>query len=472
MKATVGVEAESDATIATSAFRFDRGRGIVFSFHQGGSLHHARIKKERYVKILVVGSGGREHAIVWKLAQSPRRPVLYCAPGNAGISSLATCVPIKADDLPGLKHFVLQEKIDLTVIGPEIPLALGIVDEFRKAKLKIFGPTKNAARLEASKTFSKNVMAQAKMRTAQAKSFEKVGDALAYVERQDLPVVIKADGLAQGKGVVIATTRDQAKQAIVDAMENAVFGQAGKQVLIEQFLEGEELTIMAFTDGKTVVPMPPAQDHKRVGNGDTGLNTGGMGAYCPAPLGTPELQSQVTREVLQPMVAAMARLGSPFQGVLYAGLMVVNGTPYVLEFNARMGDPETQVVLPLLKTDLLDVLDAVVEHRLDQLEVEWDRDATVCVVMASGGYPAFYRQGVTIQGLPSATSTAATSMVFHAGTAQYGNEIVTAGGRVLSVLGRGPTLLDAQREAYRVVRTISFEGCHFRTDIAHRVLRT
>lgn len=424
------------------------------------------------MKILVVGGGGREHAIVWKLAQSLRVSALYCAPGNAGISSLATCVPIKADDLPGLKHFVLQEKIDLTVIGPEVPLALGIVDEFRKAKLKIFGPTKNAARLEASKIFSKDVMAQAKIRTAQAKSFEKAADAMAYVERHELPVVIKADGLAQGKGVVIAITRDQAKQAIVDAMESAVFGQAGKQVLIEQFLEGEELTVMAFTDGKTVVPMPPAQDHKRVGDGDTGLNTGGMGAYCPVPLGTAELQSQVTLEVLQPMIDAMARLGSPFQGVLYAGLMVVKGTPYVLEFNARMGDPETQVVLPLLKTDFLDVLDAVVEHRLDQLAVEWYRDAAVCVVMASGGYPGSYRQGAAIHGLSSATSTAATSMVFHAGTTHRGNETVTAGGRVLGIVGRGATLSDARREAYRVVSTISFEGCHFRTDIAHRALKT
>jgi phosphoribosylamine---glycine ligase len=423
------------------------------------------------MKILVVGGGGREHAIVWKLAQSLRQPALYCAPGNAGISSLATCVPIKADALQGLKHFVIQEKIDLTVIGPEVPLALGIVDEFRKAKLKIFGPTKNAARLEASKIFSKEVMAQAKIRTAQAKSFEKAADAMAYVEGHELPVVIKADGLAQGKGVVIATTRDQAKQAIVDAMENAVFGQAGKQVLIEQFLKGEELTIMAFTDGKTVVPMPPAQDHKRVDDGDTGLNTGGMGAYCPAPLGTAELQAKVTLEVLQPMVDAMARLGSPFQGVLYAGLMVVKGTPYVLEFNARMGDPETQVVLPLLKTDLLDILDAVVEHRLEQLAVEWYRDAAVCVVMASGGYPGSYRQGVPIRGLPSTTSAPATSMVFHAGTTQRGNDIITAGGRVLGILGRGPTLSDAQREAYRVVNTISFEGCHFRTDIAHRALK-
>ena len=423
------------------------------------------------MKTLVVGSGGREHAMVWKLAQSPRKPVLYCAPGNAGIASLATCIPIQSADVAGLKDFALREKIDVTVIGPEAPLALGIVDEFRKARLRVFGPTKNAARLESSKIFSKEVMARAKIRTAHAKSFEKIADALAYVERQKFPVVIKADGLAQGKGVIIATTREQARQAIVDSMEKVVFGQAGKQVLIEQFLDGEELTIMAFTDGRTVIPVPPAQDHKRVGDGDTGLNTGGMGAYCPAPLGTSQLRDQVLHEILQPMVDAMARLGSPFQGVLYAGLMVVDGTPYVLEFNARMGDPETQVVLPLLKTDFLDVIESVVEHRLDQLPIEWHPDAAVCVVMASGGYPGSYQKGIPISGLFSVASTE-TSVVFHAGTAQKDNEIVTTGGRVLGILGRGPTLSEAQREAYRVVKTISFEGCHFRTDIAHRALKT
>ncbi len=423
------------------------------------------------MKILVVGGGGREHAMVWKLAQSPRQPMLYCAPGNAGIASLATCVPIQPDDILALKEFALREKIDLTVVGPEAPLALGIADEFRKARLRIFGPTKNAARVEASKIFSKDVMAQAKIRTARSKSFDKATDALAYVEQHALPVVIKADGLAQGKGVLIATTREQARQAVIDSMQKAVFGQAGRQVLIEQFLDGEELTIMAFTDGRMVVPMLPAQDHKRVGDGDTGLNTGGMGAYCPAPLGTTALRDQVSLEVLQPMVDALSRLGSPFQGVLYAGLMVVQGTPYVLEFNARMGDPETQVVLPLLKTDLVEVLEAVVEHRLDQLAVEWHPGAAVCVVMASGGYPGSYRQGMPISGLPAATVTP-TSAVFHAGTAQRSNEIITAGGRVLGVLGRGPTLADAQREAYRVVGTISFEGCHFRTDIAHRAFRT
>ncbi|OQW37625.1 MAG: phosphoribosylamine--glycine ligase [Nitrospira sp. SG-bin1] len=423
------------------------------------------------MNILVVGSGGREHAMVWKLAQSPRKPVLYCAPGNAGIASSATCIPIKSDDIVSLKDFALQQKIDVTIIGPEAPLAAGLVDEFRKARLRTFGPTRNAARLEASKIFSKEIMAQAKVRTAHAKSFEKTSDALAYAEGHALPVVIKADGLAQGKGVIIATTREQARQAVVDSMEKAVFGQAGKQVLIEEFLDGEELTIMAFTDGNTVVPMPPAQDHKRVGDGDTGLNTGGMGAYCPAPLGTVEIQERVRHEILQPMVDAMARLGSPFQGVLYAGLMVVKGTPYVLEFNARMGDPETQVVLPLLKTDFLDVIDAVVDHRLDHLTVEWHQDAAVCVVMASGGYPGPYQSGMVISGLPTDGTTSPFPVVFHAGTGRQGKDIVTAGGRVLGVLGRGHTLSEAQREAYRVAKAISFEGCHFRTDIAHRALK-
>ena len=418
------------------------------------------------MKILVVGSGGREHAIVWKLAQSLRKPTLYCAPGNAGIESLATCVPVKADDIAGLKTFVQSEKIDLTVVGPEAPLALGIVDEFRKSKLKIFGPTKGAARIEASKVFSKEIMNSAKILTARAQSFDRVASALAYLDQHEIPVVVKADGLAQGKGVVVATTREEAEQAVRDSMEHAVFGQAGQRVLIEQFVDGEELTIMAFTDGRTVVPMLPAQDHKRVGDGDTGPNTGGMGAYCPAPLGTMALREQVATQVLSPAVEALSRMGCPFQGVLYAGLMIVKGTPYVLEFNARMGDPETQVVLPLLKTDLLEVIEAVIEHRLDQLTVDWHNDTAVCVVMTSAGYPGAYQTGHAIQGLPATTD--ATSMVFHAGTTRTGTTVTTSGGRVLGVTGRGKTLEVAQAEAYRVTKSIAFEGAHYRTDIAHR----
>jgi len=440
----------------------------LISSREPASVHSLIFHDEVKMKILVVGSGGREHAMVWKLAQSPRKPQLFCTPGNAGIESLATCRPIAADDLSGLKAFVQKERIDLTVVGPEAPLAVGIVDEFRKAKLKIFGPTKNAARLEASKIFAKDIMAQAKIRTARAKVFDKQGDALAYVDQHELPVVIKADGLAQGKGVIIATTREDARRAIVDSMEKAVFGQAGKQVLIEQFLDGEELTIMAFTDGRTVAPMLPAQDHKRVGDGDTGLNTGGMGAYCPAPLATTSLREQVTREILQPIVETLSRLGSPFQGVLYAGLMIVKDLPYVLEFNARMGDPETQAVLPLLKTDLVDVIEAVVEHRLDQLRVEWHDDHAVCVVMTSAGYPGPYQTGFPITGLEYHALDDA--MVFHAGTARKHHEIVTAGGRVLGITARGKTLADAQAMVYRTIKTISFHGCHYRHDIAHRAL--
>jgi phosphoribosylamine---glycine ligase len=420
------------------------------------------------VKILIVGSGGREHAMAWKLAHSPRTPMLYCAPGNAGIESLATCVPITSDDIAGLKAFAQSEKIDLTVVGPEAPLALGMVDEFRKSKLRIFGPTQNAARIEASKVFSKGIMAGANILTARAQSFDRLASALAYLDQHELPVVVKADGLAQGKGVVVATTREEGKQAVRDSMEHAVFGQAGRRILIEQFLDGQELTVMAFTDGRTVVPMLPAQDHKRLGDGDAGPNTGGMGSYCPAPLGTMALREQVTKQVLYPAVEALSRMGCPFQGVLYAGLMVVGGTPYVLEFNARMGDPETQVVLPLLKTDLLDILEAVVEHRLDQLTVDWHDETAVCVVMTSEGYPGTYETGHVIHGLAAATDE--MTMVFHAGTRRIGREVMTAGGRVLGIVGRGKTLADAQTEAYRVTRSISFDGSHYRADIARRAL--
>ena len=421
------------------------------------------------MKILVVGSGGREHALVWKIAQSPRKPQIFCAPGNAGIEGLATCVAIKADDIAGLKAFALKEGIDLTVVGPEAPLALGIADEFRKARLKIFGPTKAAPRLDASKSFSKDIMAANRIPTAVSRSFEQMDQALAYLDAQPVPIVVKADGLAQGKGVVVATTREEAKQAVRDAMEKSVFGQAGQRVLIEEFLDGEELTIMAFTDGNTVVPMIPAQDHKRIGDGDAGPNTGGMGAYAPAPIATAALRDQVTRQVLQPTVDAMARLGCPFQGVLYAGLMIVRGTPYVLEFNARMGDPETEVVLPLLKTDLVDVMEAVVEHRLDELQVEWRQDTAVCVVMTSPGYPGSYETGFPIQGLPAQSGTSPIA-VFHAGTKREAGQVVTAGGRVLAVAAWAPSLLQARAQVYQAVPGISFQGRHYRTDIAHRAL--
>lgn len=423
------------------------------------------------MKVLVIGSGGREHALVWKIAQSPRVSALFCAPGNAGIERTARCVPIAVEDIARLRAFVTAEGIDLTVVGPEGPLALGIVDEFRRADLRIFGPTRGAARIESSKTFAKGLMVRHQIPTAAAQSFDELKAALAHLEHQPLPVVVKADGLAQGKGVVVATTRDQACQAATSMLEHRAFGEAGRRIVVEQFLDGEEFTVMAFTDGKTVLPMVPAQDHKRVGDGDTGPNTGGMGAYAPAPAATPALQLTVIRDVLQPIVHALSRLGSPFTGVLYAGLMVVRGTPYVLEFNARFGDPETQVVLPLLKTDLIDLMEAAIAHRLDQVTLEWHEQAAVCVVLTSAGYPGDYAMGAPIRGLSQAPSSEDT-LVFHAGTKRQGNDVVTAGGRVLGVTGLGPSLTVARERAYQVARAIAFDGCHLRSDIATRALQS
>ena len=421
------------------------------------------------MKILVIGSGGREHALVWKISQSPRVSMVCCAPGNAGIEQLARCVPIAVDDIAGLKSFVVSEGIDLTVVGPEAPLALGVANEFRKAKLKIFGPSQGAAQIESSKAFAKELMLRYSIPTAMAKSFDSVKPALAYLDQHSVPVVIKADGLAQGKGVVIAGTRDEASRAVTDMLEHQTFGEAGRRVVIEEYLEGEELTLMAFADGKAVVPMVAAQDHKRVGKGDTGLNTGGMGAYAPAPAATPALRTTVTRQILIPIVEALSQVGRPFQGVLYAGLMIVQGKAYVLEFNARFGDPETQVILPLLATDLVDILEAVVEHRLDQLPIEWHDRAAVCVVLTSKGYPGSYSTGVPIKGLPGAVE-AGDALVFHAGTKRSGEDIVTAGGRVMGVTGVGSGLAAARDRAYQAARTISFEGCYFRSDIAARAL--
>ncbi len=421
------------------------------------------------MKILVIGGGGREHALVWKLASSPRVSKLYCAPGNAGISQLATCVPLAATDLIGLKTFAEQEAVDLTVVGPEAPLALGIADLFRENKLKVFGPTRNAAKIESSKAFAKNLMMRQGIPTAEASAFESVRPALDYLEQCALPIVVKADGLAQGKGVVVARTVQDAKDAVVNVLEHRAFGDAGNRVVIEECLEGEELTLMAFADGKTVVPMLAAQDHKRLGESDTGPNTGGMGAYAPAPLATPSLRYAIMRDVLHPAIEGLSRVGSPFYGVLYAGLMVKDGTPYVLEFNARFGDPETQVVLPLLKTDLADVLEAVVEHRLDQIHLDWSEESSVCVVMASGGYPGTYPSGLPINGLLEAEADDRVS-VFHAGTAWNGQDVVTAGGRVLGVTAWGPSLRAARDRAYDAGRHITFEGQYFRTDIAARVL--
>ena len=419
------------------------------------------------MKVLVIGSGGREHAIIWKLAQSPRVTQLFCAPGNAGIESLAICVPLAVEDLVGLQQFVTSEKIDLTVVGPEAPLALGIVDAFRKAKLKIFGPTRLAAQVESSKAFSKDLMSRYHIPTPAAQSFDALQPALDCLDRHALPIVVKADGLAQGKGVVVAATREEARQTVISMLEQGVFGQAGRRVLIEEFLDGEEATVMAFTDGNIIVPMLAAQDHKRVGDGDRGANTGGMGAYAPAPIVTPELIQTVMKDVFHPAVEGLSRMGRPYQGVLYAGLMIARGKPFVLEFNARFGDPETQVVLPLLQTDLLEVIEAVVEHRLEQLAVKWHVGSAVCVVMTSKGYPGHHESGIPIHGLGNSIPD---TMVFHAGTKHQDGNIVTAGGRVIGITGIGCDLMRARDRAYHTVRQIRFDGCHFRSDIAHRAL--
>ncbi len=421
------------------------------------------------MKILVVGSGGREHALAWKLSRSPRVSALYCAPGNAGIEQLARCIPIPATDIAALKRFVLSEGIDLTVVGPEAPLALGLVNEFRKAKLKVFGPTQGAAQIEASKAFAKELMRRHRIPTPQARTFDRLDQARAYIETHPVPLVVKADGLAQGKGVIVAASVEEAWQALSALMDQQTLGEAGQRVVIEEFLDGEELTVMAFTDGKTVVPMVPAQDHKRVGDGDTGPNTGGMGAYAPAPLAVPSLQKVVRDEILQPTVDALAQVGRPFHGVLYAGLMIVDGKPSVLEFNARFGDPETQVVLPLLETDLVDIMEVVVEHRLDQVRIDWSSQAAVCVVLTSGGYPGSYATGVPIKGLP--VEGERELLVFHAGTSRKDGDLVTAGGRVLGVTGVAPNLGGARDRAYEAARVITFDGCHYRSDIATRALQ-
>jgi phosphoribosylamine---glycine ligase len=418
------------------------------------------------VKVLIVGGGGREHALAWKIQQSPRVTKIYCAPGNAGIARMATCIPIAADDVLGLRAFAQEDRIDFTIVGPEAPLAAGIVDAFRQSNLLIFGPTKAAARVESSKSFSKELMRRLRIPTAEAKSFSALGPALKYLEQREAPIVVKADGLAQGKGVVVAGTRVEARDALVAMLEEKAFGDAGARVVIEDFLNGDELTVMAFTDGKTIIPMLAAQDYKRLGNGDTGPNTGGMGACAPGLLSMPSLVEQVRRSVLERMIEGLSKMGSPFQGVIYAGLMIVAGEPRVLEFNARMGDPETQVVLPLLKTDLMDLLMAVTEHRLDEAIIEWHPAAAVCVVMAAPGYPGAVIKGTPIHGLDTVAESDKL-LVFHGGTLEDRKDggIVTAGGRVLGVTGVGKDHAAARLKAYATVESIQFEGMQWRSDI-------
>lgn len=424
------------------------------------------------MKVLVIGSGGREHAIVWKLAQSKKVTQIYSAPGNGGIAQLAECVHIPAENIDQLVAFAKAEKIDLTVVGPEQPLSMGIVDIFEGEGLKIFGPSKAAARIEASKSFAKGLMEKYNIPTARSRTFTQTGEAIAYVRTQGAPIVVKADGLAAGKGVTVAMTVEEACAAIEDALLASRFGEAGSRVVIEDYLEGEEASVLAFTDGKVIIPMVPAQDHKRIFDGDQGPNTGGMGTYAPAPVVTPELMEKIQRRVLTPIINAMRREGYPYKGVLYAGLMITpEKEPMVIEFNARLGDPETQVVLPLLKTDLLAVIEAILEERLDSCPIEWHDGAALCVVLSSEGYPAEYRKGDRIDGLEEAAALSDV-VVFHAGTKAADSEILTSGGRVLGVTGIGKNLQGAQAKAYQGVERIRFHGVHFRKDIGYRALKS
>ncbi len=421
------------------------------------------------MRVLVVGGGGREHALVWRLKQSPQVEALFCAPGNAGIAGDAECVAIAADDLDGLLGFAREHAIDLTVVGPELPLTLGIVDRFTDAGLRAFGPTRAGAQLEGSKAFTKALLDEEGIPTAAFGAFSTPDAAAAYIRTTGAPLVVKADGLASGKGVFICPTVAEALAAVDEIMRARRFGDAGARVVVEEFLDGEELSFMAVTDGTTVVPLAPAQDHKRVRDGDQGPNTGGMGAYSPAPVMTPALQAHVMRDILQPVVRGLSKRGIKYTGVLYAGLMVQGARAKVLEFNARFGDPETQVVVPRLRSDLVDLLVRTCDGRLADARVEWDERAAVCIVMAAEGYPDAVVKGKAIMGLESLRSWR-DGAVFHAGTRLVDGRIVTDGGRVLGVTALGSTIGGAIAAAYGAVEKITWPGVHYRRDIGHRAL--
>ena len=419
------------------------------------------------MKILVVGGGGREHAIVWRLAQDSSRPALFCAPGNAGTAELAQNLPLSAEDIPGLLPWAKEHRPDLTVVGPEVPLCLGITDTFNTAGLRVFGPCQAAARMEGSKLFSKEIMTAAGVPTARSQSFDRANAAIDALSDFSLPVVIKADGLAAGKGVVIAQTRDEAVAAIRSMLVDAVFGRAGAQVLIEEFLEGEEASILALVDGEHAVILPSSQDHKRIFDHDQGPNTGGMGAYSPAPVVSPDLLPVIMDTVIQPVVRELKRRGIVYKGVLYAGLMIGPRGLNVLEFNARFGDPETEAVLPRISGDLIPALQACVDGTLCDTMIKVRFEVAATVIISAGGYPGHYQKGTPIYGLDEA-ATIPDSMVFHAGTTLKDGQVVTAGGRVLAVTALGPDLRTAVGRAYEAVAKISFEGAHYRKDIAHR----
>lgn len=414
------------------------------------------------MKILVVGGGGREHTILWKLAQSPKKPELYCAPGNGGISQIATCVDIAATDIENMVAFAKQEKMDLVVVAPDDPLAMGMVDALEAEGIRAFGPRKNAAIIEASKAFSKELMKKYHIPTAEYETFSDAEKALEYVKTAKIPLVVKADGLALGKGVLICKTRQEAEQAVRQVMLEKAFGAAGNTVVIEEFLEGPEVSVLTFTDSHTILPMASAQDHKRARDNDEGLNTGGMGTFSPTPKYTPEIQRQVEQEIIRPTVDALNAEGRPFKGVIFFGLMLTKDGPKLLEYNARFGDPEAQSVLFRMKNDLLEIFEAVIEERLSEITLEFEPGAALCVVMASGGYPEHYEKGKEISGLDEVSDGV---VVFHAGTKLENGKFYTSGGRVLGVVAKGEDMEAARKIAYENVQKIHFEGAQYRQDI-------
>ena len=417
------------------------------------------------MNVLVVGGGGREHAIVWALSKSPKVTGLFCAPGNAGIAQLAQCVDVKATDVTGMVAWAKEHHMDFVVVAPDDPLALGMVDALEEAGIPAFGPRKNAAVIEASKAFSKDLMAKYHIPTAKHRTFTELDAALAYIEEQGAPIVVKADGLALGKGVVVAQTVEEAKEAAKSMMADGKFGAAGACVVIEECMTGPEVTVLAFCDGEHLVTMPASQDHKRAFDGNQGPNTGGMGAIAPVACYSPEVAKRCEAEIFRPTVAAMAAEGRPFQGVIYFGLMLTPQGPKVVEYNARFGDPECQAVLSLLDSDLMDIFEACRSGKLDQVDVRWKDGAACCLVLASGGYPASYPKGLPITGLEEAGTSA---VVFHAGTARNeAGDIVTNGGRVLGVTAVAADLEGAIAKAYAAAKPIHFDGMHFRTDIGH-----
>ena len=420
------------------------------------------------MNVMVIGGGGREHAIAVKIKESNRLTKLYAAPGSDGMSDIAECVPFKVTDTAEIVAFAKEKNIEMVFIGPEVPLLNGLADALLAENIMVLGPSKDAAELEGSKAFSKGIMKKYGIPTGDYEVFTDCAEALRYLETAAYPTVVKADGLAAGKGVIIAETKEEAVDAVKSMMEDKVFGESGSRVVIEEFLEGEELSLLGFTDGKTVVPMIPSQDHKRIDDNDMGLNTGGMGAYAPAPVGSSEVIEEAMEKVMKPLVDAMAKEGKPYRGVLYAGLMVSEKGVKVLEFNARFGDPETQAVLPLLDTDIISITEAINKGTLDQLDIRWRKGYAVCVVMSAKGYPASPVKGDAIYGLEK---EAEDTFVFHAGTKKENGVFVTNGGRVLGVTARDEDLKTAIDKAYRRVKTIDFEGCHYRTDIGQKAFR-